>query len=60
PRPEFRVLTKSALRSAVLLPADHDGSPLPVLVDPYGGPHAQRVQRARGQFLTSQWFADHG
>jgi dipeptidyl-peptidase-4 len=31
-----------------------------VLLDPYGGPHAQRVQRARGQFLTSQWFADQG
>jgi dipeptidyl-peptidase-4 len=31
-----------------------------VLLDPYGGPHAQRVQAARGQFLTSQWFADQG
>ena len=31
-----------------------------ILEDPYGGPHAQRVQSARGQFLTSQWFADQG
>jgi dipeptidyl-peptidase-4 len=48
------------VRAAVLVPDGHDGSPLPVLLDPYGGPHAQRVQRARGQFLTSQWFADQG
>ncbi|MBA3620067.1 MAG: S9 family peptidase, partial [Acidothermales bacterium] len=33
---------------------------LPVLLDPYGGPHAQRVLAARGAFLSSQWFADQG
>ncbi|MCF3120273.1 S9 family peptidase [Streptomyces arenae] len=47
---------------AVLLPTDYkeaDG-PLPVLLDPYGGPHGQRVQRAHNIFLTSQWFADQG
>jgi len=59
-RPEFHVVGERDLRAAVLVPADHDGSPLPVLLDPYGGPHAQRVQRARGQYLTSQWFADRG
>ena len=48
------------LRTAVLLPANHDGSPLPVLMDPYGGPHALRVQQARNLHLTSQWFADQG
>ncbi len=53
------------LRAALLLPAagsehaSHDG-PLPVLLDPYGGPHAQRVLRSRSAFLTSQWFADQG
>jgi dipeptidyl-peptidase-4 len=31
-----------------------------VLLDPYGGPHALRVQRTRGAFATSQWFADQG
>jgi dipeptidyl-peptidase-4 len=46
--------------TAVLLPADHDGSPLPVLLDPYGGPHAQRVVRSHAMFLASQWFADQG
>jgi dipeptidyl-peptidase-4 len=47
---------------AVLLPRDHlPGSRrLPVLLDPYGGPHSQRVLAARGAFLTSQWFADQG
>jgi len=43
-----------------VLPADHDGSPLPVLLDPYGGPHALRVQKARSAFSASQWFADQG
>ncbi|MDG2427339.1 MAG: prolyl oligopeptidase family serine peptidase [Acidimicrobiales bacterium] len=60
PVPTFHVVGQRALRTAVLLPAGHDGSPLPVLMDPYGGPHGQRVQRFRGQFLTSQWFADQG
>jgi dipeptidyl-peptidase-4 len=46
--------------AAVLLPSQHNGSPLPVLLDPYGGPHAQRVVRSYNAFLTSQWFADQG
>ena len=50
----------AGLATAVLLPADHDGSPLPVLLDPYGGPHAQRVVRAYDAFLSAQWFADQG
>ncbi|MCI3242945.1 S9 family peptidase [Streptomyces spinosisporus] len=46
---------------AVLLPRDHDGvRPLPVLMDPYGGPHGQRVVVAHNPHLTSQWFADQG
>jgi dipeptidyl-peptidase-4 len=45
---------------AVLLPHDHDGTPLPVLLDPYGGPHAQRVVRSHNAFCASQWFADQG
>jgi dipeptidyl-peptidase 4 len=49
------------LRTAVLLPTGHrEGTSLPVLMDPYGGPHSQRVLAARGAFLTSQWFADQG
>ena len=47
--------------TAVLVP-DHAeaGRSLPILLDPYAGPHAQRVQKARGLFDTSQWFADQG
>ena len=49
------------LATAILLPADHvRGTPLPVLLDPYGGPHAQRVVQARSAFTSSQWFADQG
>jgi dipeptidyl-peptidase-4 len=29
-------------------------------MDPYGGPHAQRVLNRRGAFLESQWFAEQG
>ena len=53
-----------ALATAVLLPsyrtAGDDGPLLPVLLDPYGGPHAQRVLRSHNAYLTSQWFADQG
>lgn len=46
---------------AVLMPSDYpDDTPLPVLLDPYGGPHGQRVVAAHNAHLTSQWFADQG
>ncbi|MEU5277246.1 prolyl oligopeptidase family serine peptidase [Streptomyces asoensis] len=46
---------------AVLMPTDYVGdTPLPVLMDPYGGPHGQRVLAAHNAHLTSQWFADQG
>ncbi|MEV0692676.1 prolyl oligopeptidase family serine peptidase [Streptomyces sp. NPDC050388] len=46
---------------AVLMPRDYSGdAPLPVLMDPYGGPHGQRVVAAHNPHLTSQWFADQG
>ena len=51
------------LVSALLMPTGPAGAgdgPLPVLLDPYGGPHAQRVQRAEALFHTSQWFAEAG
>jgi dipeptidyl-peptidase-4 len=50
------------LRTAVLWPAGHraGSAPLPVLLDPYAGPGAQRVLAARDAFLVSQWFADQG
>ncbi|OKK11561.1 S9 family peptidase [Streptomyces sp. CB02400] len=46
---------------AVLMPRDYAGdTALPVLMDPYGGPHGQRVLAAHNPHLTSQWFADQG
>ncbi|WP_031083289.1 S9 family peptidase, partial [Streptomyces sp. NRRL WC-3549] len=47
---------------AVLLPTGYteDDGPLPVLMDPYGGPHGRRVVAAHNAHLTSQWFADQG
>ncbi|MEY2975673.1 MAG: hypothetical protein RIR49_2093, partial [Actinomycetota bacterium] len=54
--------TTDGLDIAVLLPTDratHPG-PLPVLLDPYGGPHARRVVRSATAFANSQWFADQG
>ena len=49
------------LPTALLLPSWHrSGTKLPVLMDPYGGPHAQRVVAARNAHLTSQWLAEQG
>ncbi|WP_281154973.1 alpha/beta fold hydrolase [Streptomyces sp. HYC2] len=50
---------------AVLMPTDYPrdtaaSAPLPVLLDPYGGPHGSRVAAAHNAHLTSQWFADQG
>jgi dipeptidyl-peptidase-4 len=60
PSPELLRVTDDRIAVAVLLPSWHDGSPLPVLLDPYGGPHAQRVVASYQAYLTSQWFADQG
>lgn len=60
PRVALRRYGTRSLATAVLMPRDHDGGPLPVLLDPYGGPHAQRVVRSSNAHLTSQWFADQG
>jgi dipeptidyl-peptidase-4 len=48
------------ITTAIVMPHDHDGSPLPILFDPYGGPHAQRVVSASGAYFASQWFANQG
>ena len=61
PAVTIRHLGPRRLATALLLPngADAEAS-LPVLLDPYGGPHAQRVVQARSAHLSSQWFADQG
>jgi dipeptidyl-peptidase-4 len=48
------------LRTAVLWPAGWRGERLPVLMDPYGGPAAQRAVADRDVYYASQWFADQG
>ena len=61
-RVELAALGPRELPAALLLPRawTPDDGPLPVLLDPYGGPHAQRVVRAAGAHLASQWFAEQG
>ncbi|MFT4189059.1 MAG: prolyl oligopeptidase family serine peptidase [Aeromicrobium sp.] len=61
PAPTLVHAGERELRTAVLFPQDHTpGTPLPVLMDPYGGPHAQRVWSSARAFAESQWLADQG
>ncbi|MHB1596658.1 MAG: S9 family peptidase [Streptosporangiaceae bacterium] len=62
PRVELLRAGQRDLRTAVLLPSWHEpgSARLPVLMDPYGGPHAQRVLSSADAFWTSQWFAEQG
>jgi dipeptidyl-peptidase 4 len=61
PQPRIVSLGRRRLRSVVLFPTGHErGVRLPVLLDPYGGPHFQRVSSAYSAYLESQWFADAG
>ncbi len=58
---EIASLGARSLTAAVVLPAGAGpDARLPVLVDPYGGPHAQRVLRSRAMFDVPQWFAEQG
>jgi dipeptidyl-peptidase-4 len=62
PAPDIFGAGERGVRTALLLPSWHEpgSAKLPVLMDPYGGPHAQRVLAARSAFLTSQWLAEQG
>ena len=62
PRPVLFGAGPREIRTAVLFPSWHQPGQrkLPVLLDPYGGPHAQRVLAARSSYLTAQWFAEQG
>ncbi|MEV4866145.1 S9 family peptidase [Streptomyces ossamyceticus] len=61
PRVQFTQGGARRVPCALLMPRDYDGvTPLPVLMDPYGGPHGPRVLAAHNAHLTSQWFADQG
>ncbi|MER7850125.1 prolyl oligopeptidase family serine peptidase [Kitasatospora sp. NPDC096077] len=62
-RPELLRLGPRELRVNLFLPTDHrpgDG-PLPVLLDPYGGPAMQKATTSGAWHeQVSQWFADQG
>jgi dipeptidyl-peptidase-4 len=62
PHPDLFAAGPREIRSALLFPSWHQPGTarLPVLLDPYGGPHAQRVLSAQGAFHTSQWLAEQG
>ena len=62
PQPVIFAAGERGTRTALLLPSWHrpGSARLPVLMDPYGGPHGQQVQASRAAFLTSQWFAEQG
>ncbi|HUW77621.1 MAG TPA: prolyl oligopeptidase family serine peptidase [Candidatus Nanopelagicaceae bacterium] len=61
-QPELLILTNRTLRAALLLPTGYQESdgPLPLLLDPYGGPHHQEVVQAKNIYAEPQWFADQG
>ncbi len=61
PNVQFIRAGKHQIPCALILPRDiKPGTKLPVLMDPYGGPHAQRVVDSYTAHCTSQWFADQG
>lgn len=68
PQPRMLRLGSRDLRAALYVPSDQarrelpigDADRLPVVLDPYGGPHAQRVLDAGTVGVGSQWLADHG
>ncbi len=62
PQPDLFRAGPDHIPTALLLPSWHrpGAARLPVLLDPYGGPHAQRVLAAQGAFHTSQWLAEQG
>ncbi|QMU75178.1 S9 family peptidase [Streptacidiphilus sp. PB12-B1b] len=62
-RPVLTLAGRSRIPAAVLLPTGYDRERdglLPVLMNPYGGPHARQVLALHNLHLTSQWFADQG
>ena len=50
------------VRTAIVLPSWYEpgSGRLPVLCDPYGGPHGKRVTTAAASYLTPQWLAEQG
>jgi len=62
PRVTMLTAGERDLRTAVLFPSDHvPGSRrLPVIMSPYGGPHARMAVETGLMYGTAQWLADQG
>jgi dipeptidyl-peptidase-4 len=62
PEPILMAAGPRGVRTAIVLPSWHQpgSGPLPVLCDPYGGPHGQMVLACRDAYWTAQWLADQG
>ena len=62
PAPNLEMFrTEAGISVGVVLPRGRTpGRALPILMDPYGGPHFQRVTAARRAWLEAQWWADQG
>jgi dipeptidyl-peptidase-4 len=59
--PALARVTERRLPAAVVYPRGHvPGTRLPVLMDPYGGPHHQEIMAAGSAWLEPQWWADQG
>ncbi|MFL6090919.1 MAG: prolyl oligopeptidase family serine peptidase [Aeromicrobium sp.] len=63
-RPAVNVLLAggSGVRTAVVFPDGHapGSARLPIIMNPYGGPHAQRALASARMFLEPQWMANQG
>ncbi|HEX5938202.1 MAG TPA: prolyl oligopeptidase family serine peptidase [Actinomycetota bacterium] len=60
-RPRFEVVGRRDLRVALFTPGGREpDEALPVLADPYGGPHFSKVVKAHRALLEPQWLADQG
>jgi dipeptidyl-peptidase-4 len=61
PHPTFGVIGDRDIRVALYTPGGTEpAAPLPVIVDPYGGPHFAKVLNAYRATLEPQWLADQG
>jgi dipeptidyl-peptidase-4 len=61
PRPEFVRVGDAELAAVIIRPTSFDPAHrYPVLLNVYGGPHNQMVQRVNRRYLLQQWYADHG
>ena len=63
PEVSFLEAGDHGIRTAVLFPHGHrvgSGAALPIIMNPYAGPHAQRVLHSAKAYLQAQWMADQG